>query len=499
MAIAPCAAADGLLDWVRRYDLNDYALGISVWTGENPYADSQSSTVLYPYLTSFLPSALSDDWLTLRGSELDVRYVAGDWEFGLTGRVQTLGFGPDSRLALEGLDHRGWTVEAGPMIGWRGWPVHAQLRSYIEAPNRHGGSISELEFLWPVSLSRGYFIPSIGFSYLSGSYADYYFGIAPAEATPTLPAYEVGAAMNASASVMLGYQVAPKWLLQVSLGLEWLDDAVSRSPIVTKDRVWSGSVGLAYNADLFEPRESAGERRSSLELRLSLLDGSIDSEASRRSATTAAGDALAVEELPGASDRRSALKLDALLRAGFYHRFEFSWVELDWGGTGVLARDVSFGEETFPPGTLLQSSLYWQSASVGYGYSVIRDGQKELGVSAGISYARIELDLVAPDLDRAESFQVETPLPTIGVYGAVPLRGQWTVGAEIRLFAVDFDEYSGYSGFAGLTVERRFGESLGIGVGYDLYALSLDAGDDALDGSLEFRNQGPRLFLAWSF
>lgn len=499
MLLAPGAAAEGPLDWIRRYDLNDYALGVGVWTGQNAYAGSDSSTVLYPYLTSFNPSALSDNWLTVRGGELGVRYVAGDWEFGLTGRVQTLGFGPDSRLSLEGLDHRGWAVEAGPMIGWRGSPVHAQFRSYIEAPNRHGGSISELEFLWPLVIRRGYFIPSIGFAYLSDGYADYYFGIAPSEATPARPVYEPGAALNASAGMTLGYQIAPKWLLQVSLGLEWLDDAVSASPIVAKDRIWSGSVGLAYNADVFEPRDSPGQRRSSLELRLSLLDARIDSRAERASPSTASGDAIAVEDLPGASGRRSALKLDALARVGYYHRFEFSWAELDWGNMAVLREDLTFGDAVFPRDTVLESSLFWRSVSVGYGYSLLRDGQKELGVSAGVTYARIELDLAAPELDRGESLQVETPLPTLGVYGSVPFGRSWNVGAEIRLFALDFAGYSGYSGFAGLTVERRLGESMGIGVGYDLYALRLEATDDALRGSLRFRNQGPRLFLAWSF
>ncbi len=499
LGLAVGARAQGLLEEVRRYDLNDYALGISFWTGQNAYVGSDTSRVLYPYLTSFTHSAFTNDWLTLRGGDIGARYVVEDWEFGLTARVQTLGFGPDSRLALEGLSQRDWTLEAGPMIGWRGAPVHAQFRTYVEMPNTHDGTISELEFLAPVSLPRGYVVPSLQFSYLSSRYADHYFGVAPGEASPTRPTYEPGAVVNTRFGLTLGYRLAPKWLLQLSAGLEWLDEAVSASPIIERDRILSGSLSLAYNSDVFERMEAGDDWQRSIEFRVSLLDGRIDSRIKRLPSVSAAGETLSLEDIAGDGDRRSTLKFESFFRTGRYHRFEFGWIELDWNNVGTVADEVTVGETVVPAGAALETSLFWQSLRIGYGYSLIRDGQKELGVAGGLSFARIDLDLTELDSGQGERFRLETPLPTIGVFGKLPIAGSWAVGAEIRLFALDFDEYSGYSGFAGLTVEKRLGKAFGVGLGYDLYALRLEAKEDALRGTLRFRTHGPRLFLAWSF
>ena len=63
------ANAGPLLDYIRNYDLNDYALGVSLSVSQHPYAGASNSTIAYPYLTSFTHSAFTDDWLLIRGEE----------------------------------------------------------------------------------------------------------------------------------------------------------------------------------------------------------------------------------------------------------------------------------------------------------------------------------------------------------------------------------------------------------------------------------------------
>ena len=130
------AHAGRLIDYIRDYDLNNYALGLAVSSSQNPYAGAGSSVLAYPYLTSFRHSAFTDDWLLIRDENIGFRYVTqNDWEIGLVGRVQTLGLGNSDLSSI--LEERAWAIEAGPLIGWRGWPIHAQFRSYWEIPNRH--------------------------------------------------------------------------------------------------------------------------------------------------------------------------------------------------------------------------------------------------------------------------------------------------------------------------------------------------------------------------
>jgi len=228
------AHAGPLLDFIRNYDLNDYSLGLSVSTSQNPYSGASNSTIAYPYLTSFTHSAFTDDWFLIRGENIGFRYVTeSDWELGFIGRVQTLGLGDADNDELLGLEERRWAVEAGPLIGWRRWPVHVQFRSYWDIPSRHGGTTSELEFSVPFDLERGYFVPGVKITRMSDDYSNYYFGVSETETTPS----------------------TPQWLLSATAGLEFLDSAVTASPIVERDQLWSVSLGLAYRADLFEPSE----------------------------------------------------------------------------------------------------------------------------------------------------------------------------------------------------------------------------------------------------
>ena len=168
--------AGALLDYIRNYNLNDYALGIGVSAAQNPYIGADNSVYAYPYLTSFRHSSMTDDWLLIRDGELGFRWVndAG-WELGAVGRVRTLGLGDVETDDLLGISDREWTLEVGPTIGWRGWPVHVNWTTYFEASDRHHGLASQLAFLLPMEWSRGYFVPSIELIQQSGDYNNYYF------------------------------------------------------------------------------------------------------------------------------------------------------------------------------------------------------------------------------------------------------------------------------------------------------------------------------------
>ena len=89
MLITPSSASAGsLLDYLRDYDLNDYALGLSIATWQSPYLGVDNSVAAYPILTSFRHSSLTDDWLLIQDENLGFRYVTDNhWELGLIGRI----------------------------------------------------------------------------------------------------------------------------------------------------------------------------------------------------------------------------------------------------------------------------------------------------------------------------------------------------------------------------------------------------------------------------
>ena len=101
------AHAGRILDYFRDFDLNDYALGVSLSVSQSPYLGAKNSTIAYPYLTSFTHSAFTDDWFLIRGENIGVRYVSkSDWEFGVVGRIQTRGVSTTDNDQLLGIEER---------------------------------------------------------------------------------------------------------------------------------------------------------------------------------------------------------------------------------------------------------------------------------------------------------------------------------------------------------------------------------------------------------
>lgn len=492
------ALAGSVLDFIRDYDLNDYSLGLAFSSAQNPYEGATSSTLVYPYLTSFRHSAFTDDWLLIRNENLGFRFVTdNDWEFGAVGRVQTLGLGDGN---LPGVEERGWAIEVAPLIGWRALPVHAQLRAYWEVPNRHSGVTGELELSMPREFSRGFFVPSATIKYMTSAYSRYYFGVAESEVAPERSPYEPGPVLNYSAGFTLGYELTPKWLLKATVGIEFLDTSVSSSPLVDKDRLWSGSIGLAYNADLFQAKEHGDAiRPGTFVVRAAAFSSRISTDIRRDASDGNTGDDIDFENFLGSGGNETLLQTEIQYRLGFYHRLKGSFFQTDRNLEATLQQDFVFGDELFTEGTKVSTRLNSRRFSLLYGYSLMRDAQKELGVQAGLVYGRFEIDVVAPETQQSERATVDAPLPTMGLFGSTVLGESWELGADIGVFALDVDRYSGYSGQASVTLERPVGESFALGIGFDYYVTRLQSTDGELRGVLRSRIFGPKLYLSWIF
>lgn len=502
LLISEWAFAGPLLDYIRDYDLNDYSLGLAVTGEQNPYTGAQSSAFAYPYLTSFKDSAFTDDWFLIREGDLGVRWLSkSGWELGVVGRIQTLGLGDSESDDLLGITDRKWTLEVGPIIGWRAWPVHINFKTYVEASDRHEGIVSQLDVSLPMEWSRGYLVPSIGLIHQNSDYASYYFSVTDAEATPTRPAYSPGAASNLTFKARWGYALNDKWLLSGAIGLETLDSTISDSPIVERDDIWSANIGLAYNADVFQPRayDGSAPRAPKFDLRISAFQDSISTKVARDTSDGVPGFETDIEDFLGAPDEETVLQIDATVRLGNYHRLEFGYFELGRNSTTTLSRDLIFGDEVFPAGTIVDTRVDARIIRAGYSYSLMRDAQKELGIMVGVHFADFEAELSADATGQAERSSAGTPLPVIGAHGSIFLNDKTTIGAKLQIFRTDFDRYEGSLNFASLDIQYRITDAISVGLGYNFYGMKLSSRESGVNGYIDVRHHGPAAFLSIGF
>jgi hypothetical protein len=306
--------------------------------------------------------------------------------------------------------------------------------------------------------------------------------------------------MNVELGFTVGYELTPQWLLSTTVGLELLDSAVTASPIVGRDKLWSASVGLAYRADLFQARDhDDGPQQQQIEIRLGALSSSIDTTGSREASGGQPGDEVDLEDVLGIPDRETIFQVDMLFRVGYYHRLEFSYFELQRRSTKILEQDIEFGDASFPAGTEVDTSMDSDYVRLAYSYSLMRDRQKELGVTAGLTYARFETGITASDTQQSERLKVKAPLPTMGVFGSVALGDKWRLNADINIFALDFDRYDGFMGNFILGLDRKFGDVIGAGIGYNFYVMRLNAKDEDLRGTFRMLHHGPKLYVSFLF
>ena len=54
-------------------------------------------------------------------------------------------------------------------------------------------------------------------------------------------------------------------------------------------------------------------------------------------------------------------------------------------------------------------------------------------------------------------------------------------------------------GFLSIDLERRFGDFIGAGIGYNFHGLRLTAKDDDLGGEFDLRYHGPKVYLSFAF
>ena len=372
---------------------------------------------------------------------------------------------------------------------------------YDEIAGRHGGQVGELAVSLPFEWSRGYVVPSVAAVRQSDEYTQYYFGVSADEAGGLRAPYTADGALNAEARLRWGYALSERWLLSGSVGVEFLGNDVSDSPIVERDTLWSAGVGLAWNADVFTPRAPArgADSAPKVEVSVGVFQASVDTSFVNRAGNGRPGSRVDIEDALNAPDSETVSRVDALWRPSHYQRLEVGYYRFSRDGRRVLDNTLLVGDEAFPAGTLVSSKSESEVWRVAYGYSLIRDSQKEFGVMAGLHLSSIDVEISIPDEGRRQASSADTPLPVIGAFGSVPIGEKTVIGAKANFFALDFDRYQGSLAVLTADVRHHWGERFSVGLAWHFTNMNVDVEGDRLRGSLKVRHSGPALSFTAGF
>jgi outer membrane protein len=184
----------------------------------------------------------------MRGLIGGYRLLAGEgWSIGPVVQPRFDGYEESDSSALEGMDDRDWSVDAGVVLSWLTEIGLFGLSFVTDTLGKHDGQ--ELEFNYTILFPLGKFdfIPSAGMRWKSENLVGYYYGVRPSEARAGRPAYEGDNALDPFVRVAVRHKLAGRWSLLAAVQYEWLDGEITDSPIVDADGDASFMIGALYS------------------------------------------------------------------------------------------------------------------------------------------------------------------------------------------------------------------------------------------------------------
>ena len=374
---------------------------------------------------------------------------------------------------------RDWTVQAGGLVGKRLGNFHLTLDGSADVLGEHDGYELTLSGALVMSADRWEVVPELKATWESEALLNHYFGVRTLEALPGRPAYMPGSAVTWTAILDTSYRITPRWYVSASASFEVLPDEIRNSPLVDKDTTWRVNLGIAYDVDAFVEAADRG-RSSQFDLSVGAFFSTAESNFDFLDDVGGA-QSFDLESESGLQDNKNAVLLDAVWEIGRYHRFEAGYFSLNRSG--------SLGS--------LDTSLDTESFKLGYGFSILRDTQKDLALFGGVHVTKVRFSTN----DAAQPLAAETTafLPVIGARFRANITERFSAGAMLDIFVLDVDRHNGQALDFSFNGTWALADWLLVDGGYRFVRQDLDVADKTFLGDYRIDYRGPFVKLRARF
>jgi hypothetical protein len=223
---------------------------------------------------------------------------------------------------------------------------------------------------------------------------------------------------------------------------------------------------------------------------------------------TTDGDRVNFQDHVGGADV-TRLRLDAGWRFGDTdkHKLKGFIFDVNRRRSETIDRDIEWGGNTYPVDAKVNFSFDFSIIELAYEYEFLKRDNYEIGASAGLHFTSFSAGLSAKaaqsggtlETDLKNEGSVDLPLPVFGLQGTWKLPYNFYANLSGQWFALSIDEYDGdvQDYRAVLTWQPK--KWLGVGIGYDRFAVNVDVKKQNFKGSLDWTYSGPMIFYNASF
>lgn len=204
---------------------------------------------------------------------------------------------------------------------------------------------------------------------------------------------------------------------------------------------------------------------------------------------------------------QTRFRLDGSWRFAKRHKVRAMIFSTSRSDSREFDRDIEWEDEVFPVGAKIKGEVDFAVYQVAYEYLFLRRENWELGASAGIHYTTFETKLSATletpggpgSATRKADADLNAPLPVIGLHGTWGLGHNLWIDATAQFFSLSIDEYSGNLQDYRIGLVWQPKSWVGVGVGYNRFAVDVDVDTSGFKGALDWEYDGPIIYYSVMF
>ena len=202
----------------------------------------------------------------------------------------------------------------------------------------------------------------------------------------------------------------------------------------------------------------------------------------------------------GTEDKLSVPRIDGYYRFNDKHRIEFAWFNVVRKGTKTISLEIDVGDETFFKSEVIDSKVDTTFFKLAYGYSFYKSPKVELSFIAGLNMLDYSLSVSEKGTGKIETAEVTAPLPVFGISMDYVISPRWLVHYKFETFYIELDDkIRGSLVDAELGVEYRLYKNMGIGLGFNRFALDAKVKSSSYSGAVADLYRGVNLYVSAYF
>jgi hypothetical protein len=195
--------------------------------------------------------------------------------------------------------------------------------------------------------------------------------------------------------------------------------------------------------------------------------------------TESAGIHVDVEDALGVDSSLTVFKIDAAWRFSYNrrHRFDASYAAFLRSSTYVLEEDLPVGDDIIEAGTQVDSVYNMQVLKLLYSWSFLQDGRVDMGIGGGLYVMPVYIKLAAEG-EESKLQDITAPLPVFDFRMAFLVTPKTYFRLRFDVFYLSIGNYKGSVTDYSLFYEWRFHKNLGVGAGFESFALRVEGSGD---------------------